>query len=65
MEERIRVQVSHCHHKVSGPRVTRRKRERILSRFSSIHIFKDDIVQPMEIEEQRLSFARMEVEESR
>ena len=64
VEERIRVQASRCYHKVTGPHVTRRKRERILSRFSSIHIFKDDIVQPMKIEEQ-LSFARMEVEESR
>ena len=64
VEERIRVQASRCYHKVTGPHVTRRKRERILSRFSSIHIFKDDIVQPMKIEEQ-LSFARTEVEESR
>ena len=66
VEERICVQASRCYHKVTGPHVTCRKRERILSRFSStsIHVFKDDIVQPMEIEEQ-LSFARMEVEESR
>ena len=58
VEERSHVQACRCYHKVTGAHVIcrPRKRERILSRFSSIHVFKDDIVQPMEIEEQ-LCFA--------
>lgn len=64
IEERLRVQASRCYHKTMRAGVGRKKKEKILSGFSTVQVYEEDVVQPLEIEEQ-LSLALMEVEKSR
>ena len=63
MEERIRVQASRCYYKAT--RIPgRKKREKMLSGFSTFQVYQDDVIQPLEMKEQ-LSMAAIEADESR
>ena len=64
MEERLRAQASRCYHKAT--RIpSRNKREKLLSGFSTVQIYEDDIV-PRSLEMKELvTLAAIEVDESR